>query len=100
MAAAAFTGVGLLLAGTLRPEGTLLVANVLFLVAILFGGIVTPIDALPGALRAVASILPWGAATNGIRAALEGGDVLAPVVVLLAWAVAAIGLAARTFRWE
>jgi ABC-2 type transport system permease protein len=100
VAVAAFTGLGLLLAGTLRPEGTLLAANVLFLVAILFGGIVTPIDALPGVFRTIAPVLPWGAATNGMRAALEGGDVLVPVVVLLLWALAAIGLAARTFRWE
>ena len=100
IAIVAFTGLGLLLAGTLRPEGTLLVANVLFLVAILFGGVVAPISALPGALGGLATILPWGAATNGLRAALDGGDVMTPLAILIAWAVAALALTSRTFRWE
>jgi ABC-2 type transport system permease protein len=100
IAVAAFAGLGLLLAGTMRPEGTLLVANILFLVAILFGGVVARVDALPGALGGMASILPWGAATNGLRAALEGGDLAGPLAVLLVWAVLAFAATARTFRWE
>ena len=100
LSVAAFAGLGLLLAGTLRPEGTLLLANVLFLVAILFGGVVAPIEALPGVLRAIASILPWGASDAGLRAALAGGDVVGPIVALVVWSVAAIGLAVRTFRWD
>jgi ABC-2 type transport system permease protein len=100
LAIAALAGLGLLLAGTLRPEGTLLVANVLFLVAILFGGVVAPIDALPGVLGGLASILPWGAATNALEASLDGGDVIVPLGILVLWAMVAIGLGARTFRWE
>lgn len=100
IAVAAFAGLGLLLAGTMRPEGTLLVANILFLVAILFGGVVAPVDALPGALGGMASILPWAAATNGLRAALEGGDLVGPLAILLVWAVFAFAATARTFRWE
>jgi ABC-2 type transport system permease protein len=100
IAVAAFAGLGLLLAGTLRPEGTLLLANVLFLVAILFGGVVAPIDALPGALGGLASVLPWGAATHALAAALTGGDALPALVILLAWALGAVGLAARAFRWD
>lgn len=100
IAVAAFAGLGLLLAGTLRPEGTLLVANVLFLVAILFGGVVAPVDALAGALGGIASILPWGAAASGVRAALEGGDLARPLAVLIVWAVLAFATAARTFHWE
>jgi len=100
VAISAFAGLGLLLAGTLRQEGTLLLANILFLIAILFGGVVAPIDALPGALGGLAAILPSGAATNGIRAALEGGDVASPLAVLLAWAIGAVAIASRTFRWE
>ena len=100
IAVAAFAGLGLLLAGTLRPEGTLLVANVLFLVAILFGGVVAPVDALSGALGGIASILPWGAATSGLRAALDGGDLAGPVAVLFIWAVLGFAATVRTFRWE
>lgn len=100
LSVAAFAGLGLLLAGTLRPEGTLLLANVLFLVAILFGGVVAPVEALPGVLRTIASVLPWGASDAGLRAALAGGDLIGPIAVLLVWAVVSVGLAARTFRWE
>jgi ABC-2 type transport system permease protein len=100
IAAAAFAALGLLSAGTLRPEGTLLVANVLFLVAILFGGVAAPVDALPGALGGMASILPWGAATSGLRAALEGGDLAGPLAVLIVWAILGFAVTVRTFRWE
>src|SRR3954447_6205697 len=42
-----FAGLGLLLAGTLRPEATLAVANGLFLLFLLLGGVVLPLDHLP-----------------------------------------------------
>jgi ABC-2 type transport system permease protein len=100
IAAVVVTGLGMLLAGALRPEGSLLVANVLFLVAILFGGVVAPIDALPGALGGLASVLPWAAAANGLRVALSGGDLIGPLVVLIGWAIATLGISIRTFRWE
>ena len=74
----AFAAVGLLLAGTLRPEAVLVVANVLFLAAILFGGIVVAVDGLPGPLATAAALLPWGAAGEAFRAALDGGDLLDP----------------------
>ena len=44
----AFAGLGLLLAGTLRAEATLAIANGLFLVFLLLGGVVLPVDHLPG----------------------------------------------------
>ena len=47
----AFAGLGLLLAGTLRAEATLALANGLFLVFLMVGGIVLPVDHLPGADR-------------------------------------------------
>ena len=50
----AFAGLGLLLAGTLRAEATLAVANGLFLAFLLLGGIVLPVADLPGPLAALA----------------------------------------------
>lgn len=98
----AFAGLGLLLAGTIRAEATLALANGLFLAFLMVGGIVLPIDHLPGPLEPIARLLPAGALSDLLRAALGGASsgVTAAVVVLAAWAAAAIGLAVRFFRWE
>ena len=68
----AFAALGLLLAGTLRPEATLVVANTLFLVALLLGGVLVPLGDLPGPLRTVALASPFGALAEAFRAALGG----------------------------
>jgi ABC-2 type transport system permease protein len=97
----AFAGLGLLLAGTLRAEATLALANALFLASVLVGGIVLPVDELPAPLATVAAILPAAALSDALRAALgTGGDALGPLAILLVWGAAAAALAARTFRWE
>ena len=92
---AAFGALGLLLGGTLRAEVTLAVANVVWFLLLLAGGIVIPTAQLPGPLGAVAAVLPSGALAEGLRATLTTGapPAAGPVLVLLAWAVAA-GLAA------
>jgi ABC-2 type transport system permease protein len=98
---AAFAGLGLAMAGRLRAEATLALANGLFVAFLLLGGIVLPLDRLPEPIAAVASVLPAAALAELFRVALgTGGDALRPAAVLVAWAAAAGGLAARTFRWE
>ena len=99
---AAFAGLGLLLAGTLRAEATLALANGLFLASLILGGIVQPLDQLPGPLAAVAGLLPGAALADTLRVALgsAAGDVTASLAVLAAWAVALPVAAARTFHWE
>ncbi len=96
---AAFSGLGLLLAGTLRAEATLAVANLVYLVLLGVGGVIFP---LPAGARSVLNLLPSGALTDGLRSVLGGGSgmLLRDLVVLTVWAAAAITLAGRTFRWE
>ncbi len=98
----AFSGLGLLMAGALKPELTLALANGLYLVLLLLGGMLVPLASLPGVLRTLATVLPAAALSDALRASL--GDGLAVPgrawVVLLAWAVAAPVAAAATFRWE
>jgi ABC-2 type transport system permease protein len=97
----AFAGLGLLLAGTLRAEATLALANALFLATLLLGGVIVPVDQLPGALSGLAGVLPGAALSEGFRLALgAGGDALQPIAILAAWGVGAVVLAARTFRWD
>jgi ABC-2 type transport system permease protein len=102
----AFAGLGLLLAGTLRAEATLALANGLFLGFLMLGGVVLPIDHLPGALQPIATLLPSTALADLLRIALASGlgatppDAANAAVILAAWALGAAGLAIRTFRWE
>jgi ABC-2 type transport system permease protein len=99
--AAAFSAMGLFLAGALRPEATLVVANSLFLVALLAGGLVVPLDALAGPWRSVAELLPFGALASAFATALGTGDGLARHLgVVAAWGFVALVAAVRTFRWD
>ncbi len=98
---AAFSGLGLLMAGTLRAEATLAAANGVYLLLLLLGGVVYPLERLPAWLRTVADQLPTAALSHGLRSALGSGRLPGhDALVLGVWAVAAIGLAARTFRWQ
>jgi ABC-2 type transport system permease protein len=97
---AAFGSLGILLGGSLRAEITLAVANLVWFVLLLAGGIVIPPDQLPGPLAAVAAVLPSGALADGLRGALAAGQPpgVAQVLVLLGWTAAASALAIRTVR--
>jgi ABC-2 type transport system permease protein len=101
----AFAGLGLLLAGTLRAEAVLALANGLFLLFLLLGGIILPIDHLPDALQPIAAVLPATALADLLRVALNtgagaGASATAALVILGIWALAAAGLAALRFRWD
>jgi ABC-2 type transport system permease protein len=97
----AFAGIGLLMAGTLRAEANLAAANALFLVLLFLGGMAYPLDKLPGALQAIAKLLPAAALSDTVRSVLSTQPFpTGQFVVLLAWAVAAPLAAARWFRWE
>lgn len=101
LGAATFAGLGLAIAGTLRPEATLVVANVLFLVAIGLGGALVPVAELPDAAAGVVRLLPVGALSEAFGAALgSGGDLAGSLVVLAVWAAIALAVAARTFHWD
>ena len=48
---AAFSGLGLLMAGTLKAEATLAAANLVFLLLLVGGGVIVPLDKFPDAAR-------------------------------------------------
>ena len=99
---AAFSGLALLMAGTLRAEATLAAANLVYLVLLGVGGVVFPLTKFPAAVRPALRLLPSGALSDGLRAVLRygAGFPVRDVIVLAVWAVVGIGLAARFFRWE
>ncbi len=98
----AFAGLGLLLAGTLRAEATLALANGLFLVLLFLGGMAYPLERLPAFLRHIADALPAAALSECLRGVLHSGQSFptGSLAVLIVWAVALPWIAARRFRWE
>src|SRR5215212_7128224 len=99
---AAFGGLGLLMAGALRAEATLAVANGLYLVLLLLGGIVFPISHLGPWLAGPAALLPSTALAETLRSVLGASGTVsnASWLILDIWAVVAPLAAALTFRWE
>jgi ABC-2 type transport system permease protein len=99
---AAFSGLALLLAGTLRAEATLAAANLLYLIMLGLGGVVFPLTKFPAGVQPVLKLLPAGALADGLRTVLahSGGVPGRDLLVLLVWAAVTIAVAARTFRWE
>jgi ABC-2 type transport system permease protein len=102
LGAAAFAGIGLLMAGTLRGTLTLALANGLYLVLLLLGGMIIPFDNMPGPIGAFGKLLPSGALSQVLQATLRADAPPAGTawIVLAVWAVAAPAAAIRFFRWE
>jgi len=98
---AAFTALALLVAGTLRAEGVLALANLLLVVLIVAGGVLVPPSHLADGWGHVAALLPSGALGDAMRGALLDGSIpLGPVLVLLVWTVALGWATRRWFRWQ
>jgi len=100
LATATFTALALLLAGTLRAEAVLGLANLLFVLIAAGGAVLLPADRLPGPLAAVAPFLPSGALGEALRTSLgTGGFPAHDLAVLAVWTVLAALAARRWFRW-
>ena len=97
---AAFSGLGLLLGGTLPGLTTLAAANLLWFVLLVLGGVLFPLSAFGGAEQAL-SLLPTAALSTGLREVLQTGSVpVRQIVALAVWGVASLAAASRLFRWE
>ncbi len=104
LATVAFAGIGLAMAGALRAEINLALCNALYLVLLLIGGIVFPVEKL-GGFAVVARALPAAGLSRALQATLgaAGSSTGVPAecwIVLGIWAVAAPLFAGLTFRWE
>jgi ABC-2 type transport system permease protein len=97
----AFVALALLLGGTLRAEGVLALANLVWVALLGLGGVVVAGTELPHAMAPVVALLPSAALGDSLRAALvEGRALPGEWLVMTVWAVLATALARRLFRWS
>jgi ABC-2 type transport system permease protein len=99
LATLAFAGLGLIMAGRLRAEATVGMANLLYLLMIVFGNVVFP---LSDGVVSGTQLLPVTALAQGLRSALTAGAGV-PVGywnLLALWAVLGAVAVALWFRWE
>ncbi|QOV47520.1 ABC transporter permease [Streptomyces chromofuscus] len=99
---AAFSGLGLLMAGTLKAEATLAAANLVFLLLLVGGGVVVPLERFPDAAQSVLGLLPIAALSDGLRDVLQHGAGMpwGDLAILAGWSVVGLAAAGRFFRWE
>ncbi len=98
----AFTGLALLLGGTLRAEAVLGLANVAWFVMVLIGGVLVPLTNAPQWLQIVGDATPAGALSEALRAVLQDGRAPGPwsLAVLALWALLGWAGTVRWFRWQ
>lgn len=101
LGAGAFTALGLLVAGTVRPEATLAITNLLWILLAALGGTMMPAAHLPGAAAGTVTLLPSGALGESLREAFLNGT-LNPgaALILVLWTVLAGAAAIRWFKWN
>ena len=101
LGAVTFVSFALVVGGTLRPEAVLAIANLLFALMVLGGGLLMPLGLLPEPLGVVMGYLPPGALGESLRSLATTGLVdLTALVVLAGWALVGVLLAGRYFRWD
>jgi ABC-2 type transport system permease protein len=95
-----FGALGVLLGGALKAEVVLGLANIVWFVLLLAGGIIVPPGSMPGVLGDIVALLPSGALTDGMHTALVDGGVPGwPVFVVLAgWGAVVAVIATRTTK--
>ncbi|MHB8189798.1 MAG: ABC transporter permease [Ferrimicrobium sp.] len=101
-ATSAFTGLGLIIGGTLRAEVVLGLSNLLMFVLVGVGAMAFPLSSLPGWLQIVAKLLPAAATSTVLLHGMSAGGTVPTwaLINLLVWGIGAPLVAIRWFRWE
>lgn len=94
-----------LLVGGIAPNTKIAgaVASLLYFPMLIFSGATLPYEVMPTALQRVADLLPLTQGIKLLKAASLGlplGNVLVPVIVMIAIAVVCMIISYRLFKWE
>jgi ABC-2 type transport system permease protein len=87
------------LAGRFRAEAVLAIANGVFLLLIIFGGVVLPAADMPFGAGVVLQWLPSALLADGLRSD-TAPVILVSAIGLVIWALIGTLLARRSFRWD
>lgn len=99
LALATFACFALALAGLLRAEATLALANLVYLVVAAGGALVLPVAAHPEWAQPLLHLLPSAALGESLRLLGTGGVDPLPLVTLAGWLAVALTVARKAFRW-
>lgn len=99
LAAVTFASWALALAGRLRAEATLALANLLYVLVAAGGALLAPLAAYPRPVSGVLRLLPPAALGELLRGWSAGATPWWPLPVLAVWAAASLLLARKAFRW-
>ncbi|TDP92115.1 ABC transporter permease [Labedaea rhizosphaerae] len=96
----AFGALGVLLGGALKAEIVLALANIVWLVLLLGGGVIVATSSMPAGVADVVRLLPSGALADALRALLaeHAAPSVLSLVVLVVWGIAGAALAVRTTK--
>lgn len=97
---ASFAALGFFIAGVLRAEAVLAVANGVFLFFLVASGLTVPLSAFGDTWAQVMAFTPATALAQSLQHAVDGYLDLAAVAVLMTWGVVAALGAKATFRWD
>ncbi|SEG08359.1 ABC-2 type transport system permease protein [Thermomonospora echinospora] len=82
-------------------KATTVVGSIVFFPMMFFAGVWVPVQAMPEVLRGIVEYSPFGAASQALHQAAEGGwPDWTHLGVTAAWAAVLIAAAVRWFRWE
>ena len=97
-----FGALGVLLGGALRAEIVLALANIVWFVLLLIGGLALGVESLPAGVAQIVQLLPSAALAEGLHSAIVDGTGpgVRPLLVLLAWGLGAGLLATRTTKLD
>jgi ABC-2 type transport system permease protein len=100
IAGVAFATWALVIASVFRAEAVLAIANALFLLLVVVGGVSTSVTSMP--LDALVAVVPSAALSDALRNSLGAGA--SPqwwtLVILVAWALAGFAIARKRFSWQ
>ncbi|TLK49730.1 ABC transporter permease [Glutamicibacter sp. V16R2B1] len=101
LGAGCFTALGLLIAGTVRPEATLAITNLAWILLAGVGGVLFPTSMAPAWIHPILNALPSAALGDSLRAALIDGVFHFPAgLLLVVWTVVGSFAAVKLFKWN